>query len=152
VPLGVEMLGTNSSRIRFWSIFAAAICLCSMRVDARRAPPAPATGTFNHIVFNSTNGRVGYHMFASFGVYDWDEPTGVNATCHPAVGNLSVAGTLPPGLTLQTAAQAYGFDGTPRQPGDWTVNVTIDRIACKAGPDQTVYGPRNVAVHFHIDP
>jgi hypothetical protein len=141
----------RSNRLRL-SVLLLGVCVCSARASARRAPAAPATGTFNHLTFDNTTGRVGYHMFASFGAPEWDQPTGNNATCHPGAGDWTTAGTVPPGLVLQQVPYGYGFDGTPRQPGDWTVNVTIGRIACMQGPDQTVYGPRTVAVHFHINP
>jgi hypothetical protein len=141
-----------SDRLNLLLMFTVGVGVCCVPASARRAPAAPATGTFNHMNFSNTNGRVGYHMFAAFGVPTWDEPTGDNATCHPGAGDWIVAGTVPPGLALQQVPYGYGFDGTPRQPGDWTVNVTIGHIQCKEGPNQTDYGPRTVSVHFHIDP
>jgi hypothetical protein len=133
------------------SVLLLGLCIIPVGASARHGPAAPVTGTFNHGVFSPTTGRVGYHMPANFGFYDWDEPTGNNSTCDPGVADMSATGTIPPGLTLLTSG-THGFDGTPRQPGDWTVRVTIGRVACKQGPDQTVYGPRTIDVHFHIDP
>jgi hypothetical protein len=104
------------------------------------------------MTFSNTNGRVGYHMFAKLSMYDWDLPTGNWDTCDPATGQpWTTVGTIPPGLALVSTGE-HGFDGTPRQPGDWTVDVTIGRVACMQGPDHADYGPKTVEVHFHIDP
>jgi hypothetical protein len=135
----------------------AVVLTCPGSAYARRAPAALAAGTFTRMTFANTNGRVGYHMFANFGVYSSDEPTGDNATCVPAVGDTTTRGTIPAGLVLlandlPNNSGVEGFDGTPRQPGDWTVSVVINHVKCNAGPDQRDYGPKTVTVHFHIDP
>jgi hypothetical protein len=145
---------TNANRLRFLAVFAA-MSIYSVQLDARRAPAAPTTGTFNHLEFVNTNGRVGYHMFSTIRTYAYDTPTGDAVACSPAAAETTSSGTIPAGLTLlandQNGEGVRGFDGTPRQPGDWTVNVTVGRIRCQQGPDQTVYGPRTIVVHLHID-
>jgi hypothetical protein len=146
------MIFLRSDRLRL-SLILLGACASSVGVSASAAT---AAGTFNHGVFSPTSGRVGYHMPPNFGFYDWDEPTGDNSACHPGVAGMTAAGTLPPGLALVTndvtGHAVHGFEGTPRQPGDWNVTVTIQHVACMQGPDQTDYGPRTVEVHFHIDP
>ena len=146
----------RSDCLRYLLLSMVGLCVCSMPVSAQRAA-APATGTFNNIFFKNTSGRVGYHMFAPVSVWDADLPTGANATCVPGVYDTTTSGTIPPGLVLlandlPNRGGVHGFDGTPRQPGDWTVRVVINHIQCTQGANQTDYGPRTVEVHFHIDP
>lgn len=70
---------------------------------------------------------------------------------------MTVAGTLPPGLTPPgfTGNGTPYFEGTPRQAGDWHVVVTVSHLSC--GPGQNVrgpvdYGDATIPVDFHIDP
>jgi hypothetical protein len=115
--------------------------------------PAPLrTGTFNRMQYVNTNGRVGYHMISTIRVNSDDTPNGNWAECNPAKGGvLSVAGDLPPGLIFEQS-DGSSFSGTPRQPGDWTVRVTIPVMGCRGGPDQAAYGPRIIEANFHIAP
>lgn len=147
---------TRSNRLRFLSILVLGVGAFAIQASARRAPAPPATGTFNHIEFENTTGRVGYHMYSTVRVFSYDTPTGDAVVCAPAAADTTTSGTIPAGLVLLAndvnGQGLHGFDGTPRQPGDWTVYVTIGRIQCQGGPDRNIYGPRTVAVHFHVDP
>jgi hypothetical protein len=143
-----SMSFAQSHRWRF-SLFIAGLVLCSVPASAWRAPPAPATGTFNNLTIVDTNGRVGYHMSTGLHVDDFDTPTGRVASCSPSAWGVTTSDTIPPGLALT----GNDFEGTPREPGDWYVTVSIAEIGCKQGAAaNTNYGPKTVHAHFHIDP
>lgn len=113
------------------------------------AAPTGFSGGYAH----PTTGRVGYHMVSqiSFGA----EPCRPEE--HIAPADMTVAGTLPPGLTppgLAGNGTPY-FEGTPRQAGDWHVVVTMRDLRCDATlgvPGPVSYGDLIVPVDFHIDP
>jgi len=115
-----------------------------------------ATKSFAGLYFSPTSGKVGYHMvsnnFISQSPCAADE--GYSAGSGGSRGGpVSVEGIVPPGLMPPDALQGrYGFDGTPRQAGDWDVKVTYRYLHCGSkvvgedAPDLTT------TVHFHIDP
>ncbi len=145
------MAGIKSFLIGSCALGAAA-CLMAAPASAR-----PQTGTFNRITFEHTDGRVGYHMHANVVVFDNDTPNGDAAACAPGATDTTVVGDLPPGLTLMANdlpgnGGLHGIDGTPGQPGDWTVRVVIAHVECAQGPDTADYGPKTVIVNFHIVP
>lgn len=76
---------------------------------------------------------------------------------YSSVSDVTVAGPVPPGLTSPGSAgnRTLFFDGTPRQPGDWHVVVTMHKLECSVvagvvGPVD--YGDITIPVDFHIDP
>jgi hypothetical protein len=104
---------------------------------------------FSRGLFTQTDGRVGYHMYSQGVYYDSDVPPecGHNAENSYELA-AAVEGALPPGLTYDDGKAA--FEGTPRQPGDWTVTVVSSHIHCR-GSDID-FGDRRRLVHFHINP
>ena len=74
--------------------------------------------------------------------------------CGQALANTSgysVAGAVPPGLSSPDAnSGSYTFEGTPREPGDWSVRVTAHDLSCGSGSRN--YGDMTAVVNFHIEP
>ena len=117
------------------------------------ATAAPAPASFVGAYFHPTNGRVGYHMTSR---YDF-QATPCRPDEHPHLADITLKGTLPPGVTAPGSAGngTPNFEGTPRQAGDWEVYVTMMDLTCTAtfgvaGPVD--YGNLTIAVGFHIDP
>ena len=115
--------------------------------------PAQAQ-TFNRMSFTDTNGKVGYHMVSHILILGDDTPTPTRdaVECNPLLdrGGVRVVGDLPPGLSFEVIGPT--FLGTPRQPGNWDVDVTEMFLSCSGGPDQGWYGPRTVHVTLRITP
>ena len=100
---------------------------------------------FQNEFFDVTTGRVGYHLVSWSTTKTWDVPPGCG---QPQIPSMSVQGDLPPGLQANTTLPQ--ISGTPRQPGDWDVIVTLHDIWCQNTKEH--FGDRVVNVHFHIDP
>lgn len=105
---------------------------------------------FSQSYYSPTSGRVGYHMVASLHSPMTDRPKG----CVPEVNGFDTQGTLPPGLAAPVfvpyAENVGKIEGTPRQPGDWDITVTLKSIKCTNTGEQ--FGDRPVNIHLHIDP
>lgn len=128
-----------------------------------------AEAPFSRIVYMPTEGRVGYHMVSKPRYYYDDLPT---PTCSPTTQfpDITVKGEVPPGVNAPTDSQrelsdlekltqeiqgraksfTFNFEGTPEQPGDWDVRVTLYGLHCK-DDDSKNYGDRSFSVHFHIE-
>lgn len=121
---------------------------------AASGPAASAArGTFTRMYFRPPpDGRVGYHLYSIIHTEDNDTPTGDVTTCSPTADGsaLTVRGEPPPGIVFEAAGP--DFQGTPRQPGVWSVVVDVPAVWCANGPDVTHYGPRSVVVKFNISP
>ena len=114
------------------------------------AAPALATDYFSQSYYSPTTGRVGYHMVVSLHYPLSNAPEG----CQPLLNGFETQGTVPPGLTAPVFVP-YGqnvgnFEGTPRQPGDWDMTVTLKDVQCSNSGQH--FGDRAVSIHFHIDP
>jgi hypothetical protein len=136
-------------------IAIALLCCCALqtsKVLAFGRKPAPRT-PFSQGYYEPAIGRVGYHMVSFPTWYRSDEP---GTPCSPGFTDVSLdSGTVPPGLVgPYSNAQEWSskFEGTPRQPGDWQLQVTLYGIHCRQGSDQQDYGNRTIQVHLHIDP
>lgn len=132
---------------------AAGLAGCEQpRADSPHAQAQSAV-PFSHMFLEPTRGRVGYHMHIIVnGNYD-DVPTGDWNTCSPTAGAMTYSGELPIGLKkVGGAGVLYGFEGTPRQAGDWRITVNIAYFRCTKGPDLNRYGPRTINAVIHIDP
>ena len=106
---------------------------------------------FGGFHFSSTNGRVGYHLVA--------RPFFPQNPCRPDeeiyLSGMSVSGTLPPGIAPPTYPTNMGFEGTPRQAGNWSVEVTVKDMSCGRSlgmPGPRNYGDFSTIVNFQIDP
>ena len=138
---------------RFWRraivAFLAPLMFSGPASSAAVSAPTGFAGGYAH----PTNGRVGYHMVSefSFGQHP------CQASEHMTPSDVTVAGTLPPGLTAPGFAgngTPY-FEGTPRQAGDWHVVATLHDMRCNPAPHvpgPVDYGDVDVPVDFHIDP
>lgn len=140
--------------------FAAICCLASLTgCDTPQATTAQsAPTTFSGLYFTPTNGRVGYHMVSNnyFPVSPCREDEHISVDAD--VGGITVKGQVPPGLAApDVSVGRFGFEGTPRQAGDWEVEVTLHDLYCNGsrGPrfhNGRTWGDRTTMVHFHIDP
>ena len=118
--------------------------------------------------YTPVTGKVGQFLIsdAAFAVGD------VPAACVVAWKDISVSGSLPPGLsppgadiTLVAATKdengiplssaevpdiaASAFSGTPSKAGDWPVTVTFHDLSCSGAQS---FGDRAIKVNFHISP
>lgn len=141
---------------RSWGmIVAASFGMLSMTAPCS-ASAAVAPAGFAGGSFTPANGRIGYHMISQFGFQV--EPC--TSDQHVHVTDITVTGTLPPGLTPAGLAAHGGngtpnFEGTPRQAGDWQVVATLHDLSCSSvyGAGGSVdYGDFVIPVMFHIDP
>jgi len=138
---------------RFWRraivVSLAPLMFSGLMTTAAASAQSGFAGGYAH----PTNGRVGYHMFSQFSF--GQEPCKPGE--HIAPADVTVDGTLPPGLTAPGFAgngTPY-FEGTPRQAGDWHVVATLHDMRCDPAlrvPGPVDYGDVVVAVDFHIDP
>ncbi len=112
----------------------------------QQAVAADASRYFQRLFYTPTNGKAGYHMISKIQAYLDDIPD----NCGPfsPTGELSVDGTLPPGIALPQH-KTY-LEGTPQEPGDWEVTVHFPGVYCTQGGSVS-YGDRDIKVHFHID-
>lgn len=105
------------------------------------------TGAF----YTPTDGRVGYHLVSKVRFPSAGKPGGKDAVCAPiGLTGWEFEGTLPPGV-VRPLDQTH-FEGTPRQPGTWQVQVIWQGVHCTEGPDQHDYGDRKINVIFNISP
>jgi hypothetical protein len=152
-PRRFDRLPAFSRRLTFAAAIGIVFAICASGAVSNAARRANPRGTFTHMYFNPPpNGRVGYHLYSIIHIEGWDTPNGDAPTCSPSADhdNIAVRGTPPPGISFD--ASGPKFEGTPRQPGTWSVIVDIPGVWCTAGPDLTHYGPRSVTVRFNIAP
>jgi hypothetical protein len=125
------------------------MCVVAGMVFIAGAMPAAAADWFQYGAFVPLNGRVGYHMFSKQVFYDHDVPPecGHNAENSYMLA-AAVEGDMPPGLTYDEHQAA--FEGTPKQPGDWSLTVVYSHMRCRGS--EIDFGDRRIPVHFHIDP
>jgi hypothetical protein len=107
--------------------------------------------------FESTSGRVGYHMDVGLPLFSKsDVPKGnkggpITGTCQLATWNSAYSGSLPPGLKFVAGPDSDSvFSGTPRQAGSWRGTYSFDS-RCTGGPDTGLYH-RSIPVVFNIEP
>jgi hypothetical protein len=111
--------------------------------------------TFSAMQFKDTNGRVGQSMVAKFNIPESDLPY---AGCDFSAAEVSIEGTLPPGITIVPGRRINPdmftnyFEGVPQKAGEWVVQVTYRKISCGWKYDNQNYGDRTVAVKFNIKP
>jgi len=115
-----------------------------------------AAKSFAGLYFSPTSGKVGYHMLSTNFFSQTPCATNEHPTVGLAEGGITATGTIPPGLMAPDASQGrFGFEGTPRQAGDWDVTVTEHYLTCSSVPGSdgsTNFGDVTTTVHFHIDP
>ncbi len=136
-----------------WKYSALAISLAlTACAGSEPGPRASQYPPFSQAYLNPSTGRVGYHMALKLSVPYDNYPAGLDlAGCSPATSNGSLSGTLPPGLKNSLGqGDLVWIEGTPRQPGSWTVSVTFTAY-CTKGPDQTPY-TRQVHTQLNIAP
>lgn len=109
--------------------------LASCAVPKSAVSKTGDTRFHNSIYYIGTEGKVGHHMYAE-----------ARAKCSITWNYSSVkivSGTLPAGLTMD----GYKIQGTPTQPGKWTLRIKFTKPTCneKTYPDQTVQ------VNFYIE-
>jgi hypothetical protein len=114
---------------------------------ASAPPPPPQPAPFSTIYLVPTTLRVGYHTVV-----------GAHAEGCPFQGegqptwtstSTQVEGTLPPGLQLLDGPPR--IEGTPRQPGTWTITYVLRGVSCIGNPSVD-YGDRRVRVVFTVNP
>jgi hypothetical protein len=143
-----------------------ALLMLSACADAPQTSGNQVThATFGDIVYRQMTGKVGYHMTADpadYGHYAGGTPCTPDETIELTApeGGRTYAGTLPPGLAAGGDA-AHGrlvFEGTPRQAGDWDIQVTDHGLYClgprgnHGAPGGGDFGDRTGALRIHIDP
>ena len=114
-------------------------------------PPAPAGNPnwFRYGSFVPLDGRVGYHMVSKLNFFDHDVPPECNHD--PANSYMlaaAVEGSIPPGLKYDEHQAA--FEGTPRQPGNWDLDVSLSHFRCRNS--DLDFGDRRIHVHLYIAP
>ena len=135
-------------RLRSSGRTAAFVILASCAGFGARAAPVDADN-FIDFHFSPTNGKVGYHMAASS--HFTRRPAACGPTALANTSGYTVSGAVPPGLSAPDISTGnYGFEGTPREPGDWTVRVTVHDLTCQGAAKN--YGDMTAVVNFHIEP
>jgi len=119
-------------------LIGAALTLALAACDGPSAPVA--RGSSLH--YTQTVGRVGYH-FVSHQQTSGHDP--MNLCEGFSEGAKITSGIVPPGLRMDIRGT---FEGTPRQPGEWDVEVTLYGWYCT----NSNVPPIDVAVpvHFYI--
>lgn len=120
----------------------------ALELNAQPSSGEPFTRTY----FSPTTLRVGYHVSIGHHVYHDDKPQGFR-TCKPIADGqyTTMRGILPPGLTFDPRQQSGGIIfGTPRQPGEWLLQITFGRIGCPGG-EGGVY-ERTVPLRIQVEP
>lgn len=108
---------------------------------------APSVAPFSNIYLDPTSLKVGYHTV--IGAHSAGCPSRGEGQPTWSSTATEIEGTLPPGLQfLDTPPR---IEGTPRQPGTWTITYVVRGVSCIANPD-VVYGDRRVRVSFIINP
>lgn len=138
------------------TVVSATLCTLSCFSGSLAAAAAAEPAGFSGGSFTPTSGRVGYHMVSAFEF----QARPCRPDEHIHVTDVTVKGTVPPGLTSPGLAGQGGngtpnFEGTPRQAGDWQVYATLHDLSCSAvygaaGPID--YGDVGIPINFHIDP
>jgi hypothetical protein len=120
----------------------------SSRSGADSPTAADADQWFRRPHFSTTAGRVGYHVVSNLQWYASEFPPQCRSDHDTRSREVTVRGTLPPGLTADPPNNFFAIQGTPRQPGDWSYAVLIHGVWCHG----QFYGDRRVDVTFHVDP
>ncbi len=118
-------------------------------VNNGRVAAANPQAHFQRLYYTPTTGKAGYHIVSKVQAALDDMPGGQACGPFSTSGDVSVDGTLPPGI--ERPAQKTYFEGTPQEPGDWEVTVHYPGVHCTQGSDTANYGDRDIKVHFHID-
>jgi hypothetical protein len=149
------------------NVFLIALLMLSGCAEASQTSSnhAAVATTFGSMVYRPINGKVGYHITANpadYGNYSGGTPCapGEYGEMTISKGGRTVEGTLPPGLTASDGSHGHlMFEGTPRQAGDWDVQVTDHGLYCTGGAlgnhgpsGGGDYGDRTGTLRIHIDP
>ena len=162
------LTGGKSHRagLKLTATSALALCLMlgaafSLQATPQGRKPKGVRIPFSHMYWAPVNGRVGYHMVSKWQTDTDDLPAGIpcaaGALPDGITKGIEVYGTRPPGLIapgddMSSGSESNSIEGTPREPGDWQLEITIHHIHCTQGRDQQDYGDRTVQVSIHIDP
>lgn len=120
-------------------ISALGLAACEMPAAGPRVGGQPGAS----LHYERTGGRVGYHMVSHPMVYDSDP--GYYCASKTILYAAITQGAAPPGLRMN---ELGSFEGTPRQPGEWDIKVTLYGWTCDGGPPSDW----TIPVHFFITP